>query len=102
VYAPLRRMAAAYHDRQAAEAVVPTLERRDAPTLLPAPRLGKSPAVSFRGVDIAYGDAPPFVSGFDLKIRPGQVIALTGASGTGKSSLLHLFLGLSPLSAGEV
>ena len=29
-------------------------------------------------------------------------MALLGASGSGKSSLLHLFLGLSPLSGGEV
>ncbi len=102
VYAPLRRMAAAYHDRQAAEAVVPTLERRDSPARVPAPRLGKAPAVTFRTVGIAYGDGPPVISNFDLEVRPGQVIALTGASGTGKSSLLHLFLGLSPLTAGEV
>lgn len=102
VYAPLRRMAAAYHDRQAAEAVVPTLARRDSPAPLPAPHLGKAPAVIFRKVGIAYGETPPVISGFDLEVRPGQVVALTGASGTGKSSLLHLFLGLSPLTEGEV
>lgn len=102
VYAPLRRMAAAYHDRQAAEAVVPTLERRPALARLPAPRLTKSPTLVFRQVGIAYGDAPAVISAFDLEVRPGQVVALTGASGTGKSSLLHLFLGLSPLTAGEV
>jgi len=102
VYAPLRRMAAAYHDRQAAEAVVPTVQRRAWSPRLPAPPLGKSPAVTFRNVGIAYGDAAPAVSGFNLEVRPGQVIALTGASGTGKSSLLHLFLGLSPLTAGDV
>lgn len=102
VYAPLRRMAAAYHDRQAAEAVVPTLERTPVPPALPTPRLARSPALKFHKVSIAYDGAPPVISDFDLEVRPGQVIALTGASGTGKSSLLHLFLGLSPLTGGEV
>lgn len=102
VYAPLRRMAAAYHDRQAAEAVVPVLGRREAAPRQPAPRLERAPAVHFRKVAIAYGESPPVISGFELDVRAGQVIALTGASGTGKSSLLHLFLGLSPLSSGEV
>ena len=56
----------------------------------------------FQQVRIAYDDAPPVLDGFDLEVRPGQMVALVGASGTGKSSLLHLLLGLAPLSGGEV
>jgi ATP-binding cassette subfamily C protein CydD len=102
VYQPLRRLAAAYHDRQAAEAAVPALITPEPVArdrhILPE----DAPAIRFSSVSIAYGDAAPVISDFDLEVRPGQIVALVGASGSGKSSLLHLFLGLSPLTAGEV
>lgn len=102
VYQPLRRLAAAYHDRQAAEAAAPALDVQPCPE---RPRLvlpPEPPAIRFRRVRIAYGQAAPVLDGFDLGVRPGQIVALTGASGAGKSSLLHLLLGLAPLSGGEV
>ena len=102
VYQPLRRLAAAYHDRQAAESAVPALVTPESPTrdrhILPE----EAPAIRFTKVAIAYGEAAPVIADFDLEVRPGQIVALMGASGSGKSSLLHLFLGLSPLTAGEV
>ncbi|MFN7112703.1 MAG: ATP-binding cassette domain-containing protein, partial [Brevundimonas sp.] len=102
VYQPLRRLAAAYHDRQAAESAAPALFTPEA-----APRdrhilHEDAPAIRFTKVSIAYGDAAPVIADFDLEVRPGQIVALVGASGSGKSSLLHLFLGLPPLTAGEV
>lgn len=113
VYAPLRRLAAAYHDRQAAEAAVPTLSAAlaapptEAPASLIAPAVTdlprtRPPAIRFEQVTIAYGEAPPVISGFDLDIRPGQIVALTGASGAGKSSLLHALLGLAPVVGGAI
>jgi len=106
VYAPLRRLAAAYHDRQAAEAAAPSLIVPDAPVRVHAPvrlRLGdQAPLIRFTDVSIAYGGAPPVIEGFNLEVAPGQIVAVTGASGAGKSSLLHLLLGLAPLTGGEV
>lgn len=104
VYQPMRRLAAAYHDRQAAEAAAPSLAAfADSPAAQPAPPPpAAAPEVRFNRVAIAYGDAAPVLSGFDLTLEPGSVTALVGASGAGKSSLLHLFLGLAPLTSGEV
>lgn len=105
VYQPMRRLAAAYHDRQAAESAVPGLSRPDGQTdaatfIRPAPP-ASAPAVRFRDVAVAY-DGAPVLSGFNLTVAPGSIVALTGLSGAGKTSLLNLFLGLSPLSGGEV
>ncbi|MDQ1152825.1 thiol reductant ABC exporter subunit CydD [Brevundimonas sp. SORGH_AS_0993] len=102
VYQPLRRLAAAYHDRQAAEAAAPALVTPDRPAPMRL-KLGETaPSIRFQAVSVAYDGAAPVIADFDLDVRPGQMVALVGASGAGKSSLLHLLLGLSPLTAGAV
>ncbi len=40
--------------------------------------------------------------GLDLEVRRGEMVAIVGRSGAGKSSLLHLLAGLDRPSAGEV
>ena len=103
VYVPMRRLAAAYHDRQAAEAAAPSLVASNAPERRAPVGVGaRPPAVQFEKVTIAYGDSGPVIAGFDLDVRPGQIVALAGSSGAGKSSLLHLLLGLAPRTAGDV
>jgi lipoprotein-releasing system ATP-binding protein len=44
----------------------------------------------------------PVVRGVDLTIQPGEMIAITGASGVGKSTLLHILGTLEAPSSGRV
>ncbi|MFJ9637675.1 ABC transporter ATP-binding protein [Streptomyces sp. NPDC101178] len=56
-----------------------------APQPLPPGPLG----LRLRGVRFGYG-AGPVLDGLDLTVRPGETVALVGASGAGKSSVAHL------------
>lgn len=107
VYAPMRRLAAAYHDRQAAEAAVASLaplsQATQPLTVAPPPSLDRAPAIRFVGATVLYpGTDRPVFDRFDLDVPPDSITVVLGPSGAGKSTLLHLLLGLAPLSAGEV
>ncbi|MZD08135.1 ATP-binding cassette domain-containing protein [Streptomyces sp. SID5785] len=52
-------------------------------------------------VKLCYG-ATVAVDDASLSVRRGEVIAITGQSGSGKSSLLYCLAGVLPVSAGEV
>ncbi|MEV8389054.1 MULTISPECIES: ABC transporter ATP-binding protein [unclassified Streptomyces] len=52
---------------------------------LPAGPLG----IRLRGVRFGYG-AEPVLDGLDLTVRPGETVALVGASGAGKTTCAHL------------
>ena len=68
-----------------------------AATPLPAGPL----AVEVAGVRFGYG-AAPVLDGVDLALAPGEVVALVGATGAGKSSLCHLLAHLHDPDAGRV
>lgn len=57
--------------------------------------------LSVTGAEVRYGDLVA-VDGVDLAVAPGEIVALLGASGSGKSSLLRGIAGLEPLAAGRV
>jgi ABC-type lipoprotein export system ATPase subunit len=57
------------------------------------------------GVSVVYGDGPARVVALDdvdLRIAPGERLALWGRSGSGKTTLLHLLGGLVTPTAGTV
>ncbi|KQS51615.1 MULTISPECIES: thiol reductant ABC exporter subunit CydD [unclassified Sphingomonas] len=106
-YAPMRRLAAAYHDRQAAETAAERLaavERDKAARSSVEPIwCNAAPSICFDSVTIRYaGQDNAAVSGVSFEAHPGMIVALVGPSGSGKSSLLHLLLGLAPISEGRL
>ena len=68
---------------------------------LTASNTSASAGLSVRGLAVTYGDLRA-VNGVDLEVTAGEVVALLGASGSGKSSLLRAVAGLEDVAAGEV
>lgn len=60
------------------------------------------PEISFRGVHLAYEVGKPVLRGLTLNIVAGSTVAIVGASGSGKSSLVRLLLRLCEPQAGSI
>jgi ABC-type multidrug transport system fused ATPase/permease subunit len=60
-------------------------------------------AVDVRALRFAYSpDADPVLAGVDLALAPGEVVALVGATGSGKSTLCHLLAHIYQPTGGSV
>jgi branched-chain amino acid transport system ATP-binding protein len=59
------------------------------------------PLLQVSGLRAGYG-AVEVLFGVDLALRPGEVLALMGRNGAGKSSLLKALIGLMPRASGRV
>jgi len=74
---------------------------RDEPTV-PDPGRARG-LVSFHDVGFRYPDTDePVLDGFRLIVRPGELVAVTGASGAGKSTVAKLLLRFYDTSEGTV
>jgi putative ABC transport system ATP-binding protein len=78
-------------------------QQAQAPTA--AERIGDIPLVDLQGVTKAYHTpAGDFFAlrGIDLRIKPGEFVALLGRSGAGKSTLINVITGIDRPTAGTV
>jgi lipoprotein-releasing system ATP-binding protein len=67
--------------------------------------VAEPPVLACRGLEKSYGRGPtavPVLLGVDLDVAAGEIVAIVGASGTGKSTLLHVLGGLDAPTRGEV
>jgi len=58
--------------------------------------------IELRAVSFAYPGGPVVLEDIDLVIEPGEFVAIVGASGSGKSTMLRLLLGFESPAIGQV
>lgn len=85
--------------RRAAATLRARLADRSPPPPPPAP--AGPPRLAARGLVVRYGEVYA-VRGVDLELPAGQLVALMGRNGSGKSSLLWALAGAGPRHAGTV
>jgi ATP-binding cassette subfamily B protein len=59
-------------------------------------------AVGFEGVRFSYGARTSVLDGFDLRVRPGESVALVGATGSGKTTVARLIPRFYDVEAGRI
>jgi urea transport system ATP-binding protein len=63
--------------------------------------MAEAPLLSISGLRCGYG-GKPVLQGVDLDIREGEITAVVGRNGVGKSTLIKAIIGLLPPSAGSI
>ncbi|MBR2634026.1 MAG: ABC transporter ATP-binding protein [Clostridia bacterium] len=58
--------------------------------------------VEFKNVNFSYVPEKRVLHDFNLKVKPGQKIALVGATGSGKTTVVNLLMRFYPVDSGEI
>ncbi len=107
-FAPIQELATRYETLQSAmasgERIFEILdiepEITDAPD---AQELGEiSGEIRFADVSFGYEPAVPVLHGIDLRARPGDTIALVGATGAGKTTIINLLFRFYEVTSGTI
>ena len=76
------------------------MQVRDLPGAKPAPRF--KGRIEFDRVNFSYNETQPVLKDLSLKIQPGQLAALVGPTGAGKTTIVSLLPRFYDLTSGEV
>ncbi len=69
------------------------------------PQLDNQPTcygIDIDSLTVSFGTDAPVLRTVSLDVEPGQIVALVGASGCGKTTLLRSLAGLTPVDSGRV
>lgn len=58
--------------------------------------------VSFNQVDFSYNDSKPLIKDFTLDVEPGEMIAIVGPTGAGKTTLINLLMRFYDVKSGSI
>jgi ATP-binding cassette subfamily B protein len=108
-YRPLMDLSEKYNILQAAMAsserifqlldAAPSITTPSDPVPVPSPLGGE---VAFRDVRFSYKPGEEILKGVSFRVPPGQTVALVGATGAGKSTILNLLLRFYDVTQGRV
>jgi ATP-binding cassette subfamily B multidrug efflux pump len=105
---PLRQLANMYNSIQAAlagaervfEVIDTTAEQADVTDAYPQESVDGD--VRFDDVDFSYIPGIPVIKDMTLQARPGQIIALVGPTGAGKTTLINLLMRFYEIDSGRI
>ncbi|KIA89543.1 ABC transporter ATP-binding protein [Kaistella jeonii] len=58
--------------------------------------------IEFRNVHFAYDDKQEVLKGISFKVNPGETVAIVGATGAGKSTIISLITRLYDINSGKI
>jgi len=58
--------------------------------------------IEFKGVRFAYDEKQEVLKGIDFKVNPGETVAIVGATGAGKSTIISLITRLYDINSGNI
>ena len=108
VYEPVKRLGGIYHYFQQALGATThvfgllSLEEEVAEVLGARTLPPFSRKIEFDNVTFAYDDGPPILRGINLEAKAGEVVALVGLSGAGKTTLVNLLPRFHTATSGAV
>ncbi len=109
LYEPVRKLSRMHlHFQQAFASSTRIFELLESPVAIQESRGASelpplSREISFEGLSFSYGETgSPVLEGIDLTIRRGEVVALVGSSGAGKTTLASLLPRFYDASAGRI
>ena len=74
-------------------------EANDATEVLEGDLTGQ---VSFKHVDFQYVPDKPLIRDFNLEVNPGEMVAIVGPTGAGKSTIINLLMRFYDVTAGSI
>lgn len=120
LYEPIRQLAVIFSELQSAQA---SAERvfsllNEVPSIMDSPQIIEKygdllnpkrefwpkimGAIEFKNIDFSYKDGEKILENFNLKVNPGETIALVGETGSGKSTIVNLFCRFYEPTKGEI
>ena len=84
-----------------AERIMSVIELPEEPGARETADIPEKCSVELRNVSFAYKNCEPVLEGISFKAESGETVALTGASGEGKTTIIRIILGLVRPSEGE-